>query len=194
MAWKLQPGAAMIKQNVYTPEETTLLSEEPLTYLQLSLIADEILSELIRYRPEFANLARLQRSAGCRIQELFQPNRWQIVSQSVVQVQPQKGNALRVLQLSDIGYSNADNFAPTLADMARLPNRQYERAFSFVVGQKGLWRLYEDGFARPSTHLFRHVKIKELSSQGFDKAYIATWIGEKNVDNLDYYLNSQYFV
>lgn len=184
----------MIKQNVYTPEETTLLSEEPLTYLQLLLIADEILSELIRYRPEFANLARLQRSAGCRIQELFQPNRWQIVSQSVVQVQPQKGNALRVLQLSDIGYSNADNFAPTLADMARLPNRQYERAFSFVVGQKGLWRLYEDGFARPSTHLFRHVKIKELSSQGFDKAYIATWIGEKNVDNLDYYLNSQYFV
>lgn len=184
----------MIKQTIYAPEETALLSNEPLSHYQLSLVADEILTELIRYRPEFCNLATLQRNAGCRIQELFQPERWQIVSQNVVQVQPQKGNALRVLQLSDIGFPNADSFAPSHADMARLPNRQYERAFSFVVRQKGLWRLYEDGFARPSTHLFRHVKIKELAAQGYDKAYIATWIGEKNVDNLDYYLNSQYFI
>lgn len=184
----------MIKQTLYTPEETILLNSEPLTTYQLSLIADEILQDLIRYRPEFERLARLQRNAGCRVQELFQPSRWQIVSQRVVQVQPQKGNALRVLQLSDIGYTNADSFAPTLADMARLPNRQYERAFSYIVGLKRLWRLYEDGFSKPSTHLFRHVKIKELSAQGFEKAYIANFIGEKNVDNLDYYLNSQYFI
>lgn len=184
----------MIKQTLYSPNEVTTLSDQPLTTLQLSLLADEILSEMRSYRPEFYNLCRLQRLAGCRVQELFQPDRWKLLPPSMVQVQPQKGNALRVLQLSDIGFPDVDSFAPTHADMGRLPNRQYERAFSAIVRQKGLWRLYEDGFARPSTHLFRHIKIKELASQGYDKAYIATCIGEKNQDNLDYYLNSRYFV
>lgn len=184
----------MIKQTIYSPEETQLLSDVPLTTLQLSLLADEILQELSQYRPEFANLATLQRRAGCRIQELFQPDRWKIMAPSTIQIQPQKGNALRVLQLSDLGFPSVASFAPTLADMGRLPNRQYERAFSYIVKEKKLWRLYEDGFARPSSHLFRHVKIKELSAQGYDNGYIATWIGEKNVRNLDYYLNSCYFL
>lgn len=184
----------MIKQQYYEIEENELQSQYPLTTLQLSIIADEILTELIQYRPEFTNLARLQRRAGCRVKELFQPDRWQVVSDTVIQVQPQKGNALRVLQLADIGFTNAASFAPTHTDMARLPNRQYERAFSTIVHSKGVWRLYEDGFARPSTHMFRHVKIKELSAQGYDNAYIATWIGEKNVDNLGYYLNSQFYL
>lgn len=184
----------MIKQTYYDHNEITLIADEPLTRLQLSLIAEELLASLIQYRPEFANLARLQRAAGCRIQELFQPQRWTVVSDTMVQVQPQKGNALRVLQLPDLNFRNAADFAPTHADMERLPPRQYERAFSKVVRDKGLWRLYEDGFSRPSTHLFRHVKIKELAADGYDKPFIATWIGEKNVDNLDYYLNSKYYM
>jgi hypothetical protein len=38
------------------------------------------------------------------------------------------------------------------------------------------------------------VKIKELAASGYDRGYIATWIGEKNPDNLDYYLNSVYYI
>lgn len=184
----------MIHTPTHATEIVELQNSQPLTVYQLSIIADEILHDLCAYRPEFANLARLQRLAGCRVQELFQRDRWSIVSSSTVQVQPQKGNALRILQVSDLGFNDADDLAPTFADMIRLPSRQYERAFSLIVGQQGLWRLYEDGFAHPSTHLFRHVKIKELANQGMSKDYIATWIGERTADNLDYYLNSTYFV
>ena len=184
----------MINQKIYNDSEIQLLDPNPLSVFQLSLLADEIRDEICVYRPEFSNLVCLQRAAGCRIQELFQPERWKLVGTSTLQVQPQKGNALRVLQLSDLGFASAESFGPTLADMARLPNRQYERTVSLIVKEKSLWRLYENGFARPSSHLFRHVKIKELSAQGYDKAYIATWIGEKNIDNLDYYLNSSYFL
>lgn len=184
----------MIKQTLFAETDVELLSSVPLSTLQLSLIADEILSDLCSYRPEFTLLATLQRKSGCRIQELFQPERWHPASNSLLQVQPQKGNAVRLLQFSDIGFENAEKFVPTHQDMARLPSRQYERAFSLVVRQKGLWRLYEDGFSRPSTHLFRHVKIKEMSAQGYDNGLIATWIGEKNVTSLEYYLNSQYFI
>lgn len=184
----------MIKQQIFSPDEIVMESPYPLSTLQLSLIADELAEDLAAYRPEFTRLVNLQRRCGCRVTELFQPARWQMQSAYVLHVQPQKGNALRVLQLPDIGFADAAAFAATLADMGRLPNRQYERAVSYVVAQKKLWRLYEDGFARPSTHLFRHVKIKEMAARGYDKTYIATWIGEKNADNLDYYLNSRYFI
>lgn len=184
----------MICQKIYSESEVTLIDANPLTVLQLSIVADEIRDEMSAQRPEFANLVRLQRNIGCRVQELFQTDRWKVLSETTVQITPQKGNAIRVLQFADIGSADRYDFAATLADIGRLPNRQYERYFSLLVKQKGLWRLYEDGFAHPSTHMFRHVKIKELSAAGFDKGYIATWIGEKNIDNLDYYLNSCYFI
>ena len=184
----------MITFQVYDQSEVQLLSENPMSTLQLSFLADEVLEDLIAYRPEFANLARLQRSIGCRVQELFNPDRWEIIPPSTLRVQPQKGNALRILQLSEINCTDAEAFAATKADMARLPSRQYERAFAYIIKHKGIWRLYVDGFARPSTHFFRHVKIKELYSQGFDKDYISTWIGEKSIKNLDYYLDSQFYI
>ena len=184
----------MIKQKIYSDSEVVLISSQPLTQLQLSIIADEIRDELTAYRPEFANLAKLHRNIGCRVQELFDKDRWRVLSNYSLQVEPQKGNANRIVQLQDIGYTDASEFASTLADIGRLPKRQYDRVFAQIVKEKALWRLYEDGFAHPSTHFFRQVKIKELAAQGYDKGYIATWIGEKNIDNLDYYLGSSYFV
>lgn len=184
----------MIKQTLYSEDEIQLLNPYPLSVVSLSTIADQIRTEMCNYRPEFTNLVTLQRNAGCRVQELFQPDRWKVVSKNTLQVKPQKGNALRVLSILDIGFANADSFALVLADMGRLPSRQYERAISTIVKQMKLYRLYEEGFSHPSTHIFRHVKIKELHQQGYEKAFIATWIGEKNVDNLDYYINSKYFI
>lgn len=171
-----------------------LLSSEPLTTMQLSIVADDIAAEMQKYRPEFCNLLRLHRKSGCRVKELFQPTRWQVETNIQVKITPQKGNAARHVRLTDIGFPDAASFSVVLADMARLPLRQYERAFSLVVRQKGLWRLYDNGFATPSTHFFRHVKIKELAAQGQSTEQISTWIGEKNVQNLDYYLNSQYYL
>lgn len=183
----------MIKQKIYSNSEVTLISDQPLTTLQLSIIADEIRDELTAYRPEFANLVKLHRNIGCRVQELFDKDRWRVLSNYSLQVEPQKGNANRIVQLQEIGFTDASEFASTHADIGRLPKRQYDRAFAQIVKEKALWRLYEEGFAHPSTHFFRHVKIKELADLGYDRGYIATWIGEKNVDNLNYYLNSKYY-
>lgn len=184
----------MLKKKIYEESEISLISSEPLTLLQLSIIADEIRDDLTAYRPEFANLAKLHRNIGCRVQELFDKDRWRVLSNYSLQVEPQKGNANRIVQLQDIGYTDASEFASSLADIGRLPKRQYDRAFAQIVKEKHLWRLYEDGFAHPSTHFFRHVKIKELDALSYDRGYIATWIGEKNIDNLDYYLQSEYYI
>ena len=175
------------------PEENVHLTSQPLSVAELGFYASEIIAIVERYRPEYAALTRLQRNAGNRITEMFQPDRWTFPRSGNVQIRPQKGNATRVIALSDLGFANAEAMQPVLADMARLPKGQYERAFSQAVRKVGLWRLYDSGYTHPSTHFFRHLKIKELKSKNFDLEFIANWIGEKNVLNLNYYLDSQFF-
>lgn len=182
-----------LKLHTYTNENLPALEPYPLSVLQLQAKADDIIAYVDRYRPEYANLVRLQRKAGNRITEMFQPIRWTFPTTSAVQVTPQKGNATRVLQLVDLGFGNSLAMAATLSDMQRLPKGQYERIFSAAVRDIGLWRLYDSGYTHPSTHFFRHLKIKELKSQNFDVEYIANWIGEKKIENLNYYLESQFF-
>ena len=184
----------MIKKDTLPAEQTTIISFEPLTLTQLQMVVAEIIAAMCQYRPEFSRLLYLQRKAGTRVTELFQPSRWEIQNNNVVYCTPQKKNALRVLNFTDIGFADADEFQLAMADMRRLPQRQYERAFSKVVSDIGLWRLYNDGYLHPSTHLLRHLRIKELAAEGQPKSFIAQWIGEKNEDNLDYYLGSQYYL
>jgi hypothetical protein len=182
-----------LKLQTYKLSEIPALTEYPLGVYALRLFADQIIEYIDKYRPEYACLVRLQRKAGNRITEMFQPERWTFPRSGNIQIQPQKGNATRVLSLRDIGFDNEAAMRPVLADMARLPKGQYERAFSKAVQQLGLWRLYDSGFCHPSTHFFRHLKIKELKSENFSDEFIANWIGEKQVSNLEYYFNSQFF-
>ena len=182
-----------LKLHTYKPTEMPALTEYPLGIYALSTFAEAIIDIIDRQRPEYSRLVRLQRKAGNRITEMFQPERWTFPRSGNIQIQPQKGNATRVLSLRDIGFDNEAAMRPVLADMARLPKGQYERAFSRAVQELGLWRLYDSGFCHPSTHFFRHLKIKELKSENFSSEFIANWIGEKQVSNLDYYFNSQFF-
>lgn len=182
-----------LKLRTTFPEDNVSLTSQPLSVAELRVYASAIIEFVERYRPEYANLVRLQRNAGNRITEMFQPNRWTFPTSANVQIKPQKGNATRIVALSDLGFSSADAMEATLADMGRLPKGQYERAFSQAVRSVGLWRLYDSGYTHPSTHFFRHLKIKELKSENFDPEFIANWIGEKSIENLNYYFDSQFF-
>ena len=182
-----------LKINTTSSQAIPDLTSLPLSVTELEVYAEAIIQHVEQYRPEYSNLVRLQRNAGCRINEIFQPERWSFPRSGNVQIRPQKGNATRVVALSELGFANAQAMQPVLADMGRLPKGQYERAFSKAVTDVGLWRLYDSGFTHPSTHFFRHLKIKELKNENFDLEFIANWIGEKNVLNLNYYIESQFF-
>lgn len=178
-----------------TAEQSTMpqLSSEPLTLSQLNMFADEILAFFQQSRPEFLALAQLQRNSGCRINELFQRERWTILTDSILKVEPQKGNASRIIPVSDLGFVSVSAMASLFLDMTRLPKTQYERCFSRAVDSVGLWRHYEFGFTGPSSHFFRHLKVKNMAAQNFSVEQIGTYIGEKNLDNLNYYFNSQFY-
>ena len=176
-----------------SPVDVVIDSSE-LNVLQLQAIADEIVIDFDKFRPEFSNLVRLQRNIGCRVNELFASHRWQQTTIETITLQPGKGNALRILSSDEVFPGLTCNFTQLLDDMSRLPRGQYERFFSQSVRSMGLWRQYSNGFLHPSTHFFRHVKIKLLNSRGAEKNFIASYIGEKNTDNLDYYIGSKFFL
>lgn len=182
-----------LKYNTTPTANLPNLSSQPLSVMQLGIFADDILAYINTYRPEYYLLSKLQRDSGCRINELFQRYRWEFPHPTQLRITPQKGNAVRLIPISDVGYNSPSEMAPVLADMERLPKGQYERIFAQATKNLGLWRLFDNGFLHPSSHFFRHLKVKELSAEGNDSGFIGTYIGEKNLANLDYYLNSQYF-
>jgi len=182
-----------LRLNITPAQQLPDLSASPLQLYQLNLFANEILAYFESSRPEFLALATLQRACGCRINELFQPFRWTPVSDYAIRIEPQKGNAIRTLTTDELGFRDIAAMASVFADMERLPKTQYERCFARAVADSGLWRLYESGFAHPSSHFFRHLKVKNLADENFSIEQIATYIGEKNTKNLDYYLNSQFY-
>lgn len=170
------------------------LQPQPLSALQLDIVCEQIKSEFLLIYPEYTAIANLQYWAGCRVTELFQPNRWKIERGAYLRVTPQKGNAERLIALEEIHIANQAQFQIIQQDMARLSQSMYVRGIKTATLQAGLWRQYENGFAQPSTHMFRHNRIKQMAAQGNETQTIATWIGEKNVENLNYYLNSAYFL
>lgn len=174
----------------YVPQ----LQPQPLSALQFDIVCEQIKSEFLLIYPEYTAIANLQYWAGCRVSELFQPNRWKIERGAYLRVTPQKGNAERLIALEEIHIANPAHFQILQNDMARLSQSMYERGIKNATIQAGLWRQYENGFAQPSTHMFRHNRIKQMAAQGNEPQSIATWIGEKNIENLNYYLNSAYFL
>lgn len=187
------PQAMSLKLRTLDSFSIPSLSNQPCSVEELSSIADDILSFFKRYQSEYLAIASAQRATGARITEMFQPFRWSFPTNTTIQIRPQKGNSLRSLQLSDLGYSSIEEMKPLLDDMARLPKGQYERAFSRAVVYAGLWRLTDTGYLHPSSHFFRHLKIKLLNSEGFSEEYIAAWIGEKSVANIRYYIDSAFY-
>lgn len=170
------------------------ISAQPLLTYELAHIATEIIDLACLSHPELEPLYRMQRTIGCRVNELFEPWRWQLYQENFVIIQPQKGNNQRLLSLREMQIESVADFEILKHDMEHYSKRQYERAFAHGVRQIGLYQVFEDGFAHPSTHMLRHLKIKEMQDRGNTLEEIQTYIGEKCVDNLYYYLNSQFYI
>lgn len=171
-----------------------MIDLEQISDFELNIVLNEILKDFSRAYPEYTDLARLQYFCGCRVNELFEPYRWRVVNDSYILLQPQKGNAQRVLTFEDCGLRRAADLLRTLSAADRLTRSQYERGLQAAISRAGLWRTYDAGFIIPSTHSLRHNRIKQLYAGGWSYPQIATWIGEKNELNLNYYIESKFYI
>ena len=68
-----------------------IINDTDLNNTMLSVLQDENL-----YSVELKEIAQLQYKTGCRITEALEFNRWTLLGNGNIQLQPQKGNNLRV--------------------------------------------------------------------------------------------------
>ncbi len=81
------------------------MADNPVQIEQLRVMADYFVSAELPYFSELNEAFRLLRLTGCRIQEIFDISRWEIISGFNVTLQPQKGNNLRSIIL-DASFSD----------------------------------------------------------------------------------------
>ena len=132
---------------------------------------------------------RVQYVTGCRFNELRQISRFSIVDSTQYNLQPQKGNNVRILPLNIL--------PPEFISMIQAQDAYFEgltqstasyyfRTFYFNK------RIFHDN-KQLTTNLFRHHFCKSLYNSGYTVSQIAYNLGERDQKNAENYIFSDLY-
>lgn len=129
---------------------------------------------------------RVQYVTGCRFNELRQISRFSIIDSTQYNLQPQKGNNVRILPLNLLPpdfvamiQSQDDYFQGLTQSTASYYFR------TFYYGK----RIFHDN-KQLTTNLFRHHFCKFLYNSGYTVSQIAYNLGERDIKNAENYIFS----
>lgn len=160
-----------------------------LTNIQINSICWEVAHSFHLYGEHLSLCAQVQYYTGCRANDALQFNRWSLLANGNVLLQPQKNNLIRTFIPTDLPpkfYSYlAENYNPFVGLL--YGKYQYYvglslRKYSPTVGQKGVL-----------SHLFRHNYAKKLKNLGMLDVDICQKMGEKQQVSANMYIYSQVF-
>lgn len=144
-----------------------------LTAAQIDADCLQIISRVEVYSHPLADLFRVLYNTGCREGEIMDRSRWSMISPSLYQLQPQKGNPPRSIPTSELPsvyrtWIASPTWPGSITSVANL--RRISRAFTsypgMSCGAKGI-----------SSHIFRHNRIKQLFLAGHTVAQIQAIMG-----------------
>jgi uncharacterized protein (TIGR02145 family) len=139
------------------------------------------------YYDELNEAFHILNLTGCRIQEIFEIERWSIVSGYNVTLQPQKGNNLRYITLD----SDCDNFISNIVNQTKPFLGRTDSQFSNVYDKVATWSRQESGDKKITFYLFRYKYIKKLYSEGKTASEIATEMGYTTSSVVQNYLSAE---
>ena len=128
-------------------------------------------------------------NTGLRVNELQDASRWEITPAGDYLCSVQKGGVDRLFTSSELSTFFTSSLAYGL-DVYRAC--RYSTASRYL--NKVIWPL--SLFVNDksiTTHLFRHNKIKQLANSGLTVPQIATYIGERDPQNIQGYLNAKVY-
>lgn len=141
------------------------------------------------FNKRYASIFDLQFKTGLRIGECVQFNRFIFLDSPNFEIVTEKGSNNRIFTYTDFDSYFQDMYLlgqypfPYCSEsVASYFFRHYFKYSQVFVGDKGI-----------TTHLFRHCLIKFWHELGFDNAYIAENLGERDVKNIQLYIDSQLF-
>ena len=141
------------------------------------------------FNKRYASIFDMQFKTGLRIGECVHPSRFIFLDSPLFKIITEKGSNDRIFNYTDFDSYFQDMylleeypFPYCTESVASYFFRHYYKYSQVIVGDKGI-----------TTHLFRHCLIKFWHELGFDNAYIAENLGERDVKNIQLYIDSQLF-
>ncbi len=163
-----------------------IMAEYDVNLEQLQEICNHFVTTSYPYFEELREAFKLLRITGCRIQEIFEIERWSIVSGYEVTCQPQKGNQIRYITLnsdfSSFLVAIENQYKPFLGRTVS----QLEYLFNKINPYGGLF----SGDRSILSYIYRYCYIRELHADGLSDAQIADIMGHNNPSVISNYLNA----
>lgn len=160
-----------------------------LTNIQINSICWGVAHSFLLYGEHLSLCAQLQFYTGCRANDALQFNRWSLLANGNVILQPQKNNLIRTFAQVDLPHKfyiylaeNYNPFVGLLYDKYQYYVGLSLRKYSPVIGNKGI-----------TTHLFRHNYAKKLKDLGFTDIDICQKMGERQQASANMYIYSNIY-
>lgn len=145
----------------------------PISDEQLKVLAQGLKETLYQYYPVTRDYMRDIYETGARPMEMLQINRWTVINATQVNMQPQKGNAVRVFDKTKLSA----NLNASIISQARPYNGLSLRQISSVIKKILPTERIQTIKKSAIDYLFRYNRVKELAAAGFTDTQIATAFG-----------------
>lgn len=159
------------------------------TLQELQIIAVTILDNFRDFDPYMYAYFNTMFLTGARFGDVYDYSRWSVVDSERISLMPQKGNNLRTFFNIDI-------------DAYLLNSIQNNYDFSNMISYSNSLIWFKRFSPEPNlmvknkpvlTHLFRHIKAKELSANGYTDGQIKTYFGQSKIASTQAYIYSQVY-
>lgn len=136
------------------------------------------------YTPQLKMVARMQYLTGARANDVLQFSRWTLLYDLTVQLQPQKGNNLRLFLPEEIDPEFYGCLVDNINPFAGLHYRKYEYYLSQILNNN--W--FYIGSKKAGSHLFRHNYARKLKDSGMSDAMVMAKLGEVSTTMANFYI------
>lgn len=158
----------------------------PYDFQSLQADLQGFLNTIERISPTYHLAFRVQYVTGCRFNELRQISRFSIIDSTQFNLQPQKGNDLRTMQLNLLPPEFISMIQAQDAYFEGLTQSTASYYFRTFYYNK---RIFHDN-KQLTTNLFRHHFCKSLYNSGYTVSQIASNLGERDQKNAENYIFS----
>lgn len=155
--------------------------------IELSNILANAINDERLYSYGLIALAELQYLTGCRVNEGLEFSRWQVLGNGNIQLQPQKGNNLRVF---DPSIKTCRYFQDLIKNEYSCTGIFY-RKYCYYLDKILYSHMFSIGGKGVNSHLFRHNYARVNKLLGHTDNEIRIMLGEVTQQSADHYIYSE---
>ena len=153
-------------------------------------VRDKFLSRISVSFGEVLPLFLAMSELGLRFSEAYELKRWEVVNNSLYKLRTAKKGEFRLISINDIPelfllrlQANIDYATPYSYSTILRIFKKYYLVSNMKVGGKGI-----------GTHIFRHIKAKDLYAKGYSVEDIQLYFGHIKVESTLTYINSSIYI